>query len=60
MLVLRSKTYGLIQRNNLRIGITSLGMQDKLRVQAVLKDKYGLTSSILSSGTYLAIHDVAK
>jgi hypothetical protein len=51
---------GLIQSKNLRIGITSLGMQDKLRVQAVLKDKYGLVSTMQTNGTYLGIHNYVE
>lgn len=46
---------GLVQRKNLRIGVTSLGMVDKLRVQAVLKDKYGLTSTMVGHGSYLSM-----
>jgi len=46
---------GVISGSTLRIGISTLGMLDKLRVQSVLKDKYGLTSDVSASGDTLNI-----
>jgi len=51
---------GHVNGGNLRIGVSTLGMQDKLRLQAVLLDKLGLSSTINKRYDALNIHELSK
>lgn len=51
---------GFISGATLRIGVSTLGMQDKLRVQAVLKDKFDVSSTVTTNGDMLNIHDYSS
>jgi hypothetical protein len=57
MLDLGTQNCGLVAGNNLRIGISTLGMPDKLRVQTVLMNKYGGSYSVSNNGDMLIIHN---
>jgi len=48
---------GQVHGSTLRIGVSTLGMQDKLRVQALLIDKLGLASTVTTNGDMIKIHN---